>query len=61
MKYINRSMEQFLLSLNFWSVLHFDLEGFVLGLYRDDLVHLDIFNTGLQSIIEKAVFFSECL
>ncbi|XP_040266399.1 uncharacterized protein LOC120981017 isoform X2 [Bufo bufo] len=61
-KRVNRSLEKFLPSLNGWSIRHTELEGFIAGLYRNDLVHLsdiglDIFNSGLQDMIDKAVVF----
>ncbi|KAM4021773.1 uncharacterized protein ACNLHF_027088 [Anomaloglossus baeobatrachus] len=57
-KRVNRAMERFLPVINGSTYRHLDLEGFLSGLYRDDLVHLsdvglDIFNLGLQNCIEK--------
>ncbi|XP_044142811.1 uncharacterized protein LOC122932460 [Bufo gargarizans] len=61
-KRTNRSLEKYLPKLGGWSLRHTELEGFIVGLYRNDLVHLseiglDIFNSGLQDMIEKAVVF----
>ncbi|XP_056384065.1 uncharacterized protein LOC130277420 [Hyla sarda] len=58
-KRLNRSMEKFMLKINGFSYRHVDLEAFVRGLYWSDKVHLsmigmDIFNVGLQNMIEKA-------
>lgn len=55
-------MEKFIPLVNGWSFRHLDLEGFIPGLYRMDIVQLsdiglDIFNAGLQSVIDRAVFF----
>lgn len=55
-------MRKFLPLLGGFSYRHSDLEGFLQGLYRGDLVHLsdvglDIFNTGLQNILERVMAF----
>ncbi|KAM4020120.1 uncharacterized protein ACNLHF_000668 isoform 1-T1 [Anomaloglossus baeobatrachus] len=57
-KRVNRTMEKFCRATGDFSFRHTDLEGFLFGLYRSDGVHLsdigvDIFNLGLQSIVEK--------
>lgn len=57
---LNRTVHNFIVSLGGLSFRHTELEGFLPGLFRNDLVHLsevgiDIFNMGLQSLIEKAL------
>ena len=56
---LNRTIHGFMSSISGSSFRHFELEGFLPGLFRDDKVHLsgiglDIFNMGIQSIIESA-------
>lgn len=58
-RHLNRTIHNFFVSSNNLSYRHIDLEGFLSGLYRSDLVHLsdiglDIFNVGSQNIIEEA-------
>ena len=58
-KRVNHSIEKFMQNMDSFSFRHVELEGGFPGLYRRDGVHLsniglDIFNTGLQSMIEKA-------
>ncbi|XP_069582028.1 uncharacterized protein [Ranitomeya imitator] len=55
---VNRSLNKFLPLINGFSFRHIDLEGFLPGFYRQDLVHLsdvglDIFNLGFQYTVEK--------
>lgn len=55
-------MAKFLPLLDGLSYRHVNLEGFVSSLYRSDKVHLsdiclDIFNVGLQNIIQKSTVF----
>ena len=56
---LNRTMHSFLTTAGGVSFRHSELEGFIPGLFRKDKVHLspiglDIFNMGLQSLIESA-------
>lgn len=49
-------------SIDGFSYRHVDLEFFLQGLYREDWINLskiglDIFNLGLQSMVEKAAAF----
>ncbi|XP_066452164.1 uncharacterized protein [Eleutherodactylus coqui] len=58
-KRVNHAMAKFLGSVSGFSFRHTELEGFIAGLFRDDLVHLsdiglDIFNADLQAMVEKA-------
>lgn len=57
---LNRTIHNFLASSGSLSFRHLELEGFIPGLFREDLVHLsdigiDIFSMGLQSLIENAM------
>lgn len=59
---LNRTIHNFLIQSKGFSYRHFELEGFIPGLFRPDLVHLsniglDIFNMGLQSMVEQATVF----
>lgn len=59
---LNRSLSKFLPLLAGFSYRHVELEGFTPGLYWPDGVHLsevgwDIFNVGIQNIIERASVF----
>lgn len=59
-KHLNRTIHNFLVASNGLFYYHIDLEGFILGLYRSDLVHLsniglNIFNVGLQNIIVQVM------
>lgn len=56
---LNRTIHRFLISSGGLSFRHSELEGFVPGLFQEDMVHLsmiglDIFNMGLQNLIELA-------
>ena len=56
---LNRTIHSFLVSSGGVSFRHSELEGFMPGLFRKDNVHLspigiDIFNMGLQNLIEAA-------
>lgn len=56
---LNRTIHNFLVSSGGMSFRHVELEGFVPGLFHNDLVHLSeirlkIFNMGLQHFIERA-------
>ncbi|OCT58232.1 hypothetical protein XELAEV_18002420mg [Xenopus laevis] len=60
---LNFAVAKFLRSLNMSTYRHQELALGVEGLFRTDGVHLsdignDIFNTGLQTIIEKAIFIN---
>ncbi|XP_069592534.1 uncharacterized protein [Ranitomeya imitator] len=57
-KRVNFSMKKFLPLISGFSFRHTDLEGFLPGMFRNDLVHLsdiglDIFNLNMGNIIEK--------
>lgn len=59
-KRLNKSIEKFMPFVNGFSFRHVDLEGFSPGLFRPDTIHLseiglDIFNAGLQVMVEKGV------
>ena len=61
-KRVNRALEKYMPQIGGFSYRHVDLEGGYPGLYRRDGVHLsevgvDIFNVGLQNIVEKAATF----
>ena len=56
---LNRTVHSFISSIGGVSFRHTELEGFLPGLFGKDKVHLsiiglDIFNMGLQSLIESA-------
>ena len=56
---INHAMEKFMPKLGGFSFRHTELEGGFPGLYRQDGIHLsdvglDIFNSDIQTMIEKA-------
>lgn len=56
---LNRTIHNFLVTSGRVSYRHIELEGFLPDLFRTDLVHLsdiclDVFNMGLQSLIESA-------
>lgn len=58
-KRTNRFVEKFMPDVYGFSFRHFELEGGISGLYRQDGIHLsdiglDILNLGLQSCIEMA-------
>lgn len=58
-KRVNHSIEKFMPLLGGFSFYHVDLEGGFPGLYRQDGIHLsdvglEIFNLGLQNLIERA-------
>ncbi|XP_077148432.1 uncharacterized protein LOC143809173 [Ranitomeya variabilis] len=57
-KRVNFSMKKFLPLISGFSFRHTDLEGFLPGMFRNDLVHLsdiglDLFNLNMGNIIEK--------
>lgn len=59
---VNQSIEKRMPLLDSFSFWHIDLEGGFSGLYRQDRVHLsdvglDIFNLGLQTMIEMAALW----
>lgn len=56
---LNRTIHSFMPSIGGSSFRHSELEGFLPGLFRVDQIHLsgiglDIFNMGIQSMIESA-------
>lgn len=57
---LNRTVHNYLVSSGGLSYRHVELEGFLPGLLRHDLMHLsdisfNIFNMGLQNLIDLAI------